>query len=74
MTTRIENEAIKHKPQRDQKMADVVRDSLSKTGLNYMVIGADHVRMIAEHLQDLPLMVMVPRALVKEVPANKDEL
>jgi ribonuclease HII len=74
MRVRIENASIKYKPQRDQKMADVVRDSLSEIGLNYMVIGADHVRMVAEHLQDLPLIVMVPRALVKEVPTKKNEL
>jgi hypothetical protein len=29
---------------------------------------------VVERLQDLPLMMMVPRALIKQVPANKDEL
>lgn len=74
ITVRLDKAAIKSLRQRDQHMADDIRHRRSATGLNFMVIGAAHVRGVAERLQDLPLMLMVPRALVKQVPANKDEL
>ena len=74
MKVRFVNAATKYRPQRDRQMADSVIDRRSETGLNFMVIGASHVIEVAKHMQDLPLMLMVPRALIKQVPANKDEL
>lgn len=71
---RFLNAAIKTQPQRDQQMADGVRDRRSATALNFMVIGGKHVIGVAERLKDLPLIMMVPRALVKDLPADKDEL
>jgi hypothetical protein len=74
MKVRHVNAATKHQPQRDQQMADVVRDRRTANGLNFMVVGAAHVNGIARHMQDLPLMLMVPRVMVEPVSAKKDEL
>jgi hypothetical protein len=71
---RFNNLVDNSRSRRDQHMADYVRDNRSATGLNFMVVGASHVNGIANYLQDLPLMLMLPRALVKQAPANKDEL
>lgn len=71
---RFENASLKSLPQRDRQMAEGVRDRRSETGLNYMVIGVSHLMGTVAHLQDLPVMMMVPRALVKQVAANKEEL
>ena len=73
-SARFENASAEYLSRRDQQMADYVRDRQSETGLNYMVIGDAHLMGVVERLQDLPLMMMVPRALIKQVPANKDEL
>jgi hypothetical protein len=74
MKVRFVNAATKYQPLRDQQMADGVIDRRSATGLNFMVVGASHVNGIANYLQDLPLMLMLPRALVKQAPTKKDEL
>jgi vacuolar-type H+-ATPase subunit I/STV1 len=71
---RFNNLVDNSRSRRDQHMADYVRDNRSATGLNFIVVGASHVNGIANYLQDLPLMLMLPRALVKPVPAKKDEL
>ncbi len=71
---RFNNLVNNSRSRRDQHMADYVRDNRSATGLNFMVVGASHVNGIANYLQDLPLMLMLPRALVKQAPAKKDEL
>ena len=61
-------------PRRDQQMADYLRSRRSETGLNYMIMGSGHVTGVTKRLKDLPLIMMVPRALVKDLPADKDEL
>jgi hypothetical protein len=61
-------------PRRDQQMADYLRSRRSETGLNYMIMGSGHVTGVTKRLKDLPLIMMVPRALVKDLPAEKDEL
>ena len=61
-------------PRRDQQMADYLRSRRSETGLNYMIMGSGHVTGVTQRLKDLPLIMMVPRALVKDLPADKDEL
>ena len=74
INVQFENAAVKSMPQRDQQMADYVRDRRSATGLNFMVVGASHVRGIAKHLGDLRLMLLFPRVMVEQVPAKKNEL
>lgn len=74
ITAQFNNAIVKTIPRRDQQMADYVRDRRSKTGLNFMVVGAVHVNGIAKHLRDLPLMLMVPRAMIQQVPAKKEDL
>ena len=61
-------------PRRDQQMADYLRSRRRETGLNYMIIGSSHVTGVTKHLKDLPLIMMVPPALIKDLPADKDEL
>lgn len=61
-------------PRRDQQMADYLRSRRSETGLNYMIMGSGHVTGVTKLLKDLPLIMMMPRALVKDLPADKDEL
>ena len=61
-------------PRRDQQMADYLRSRRSEIGLNYMIMGSGHVTGVTQRLKDLPLIMMVPRALVKDLPADKDEL
>ena len=39
-----------------------------------MVVGAAHTTGIAKHLWDLSAMLMVPRVMIQQEPANKDEL
>jgi hypothetical protein len=55
-------------------MAAYARDRRSATGLNFMVVGAAHATGIAKPLWDLPVMLMVPRVMIQQEPANKDEL
>jgi hypothetical protein len=74
ISLRFSDAIVNTEARRDQQMADCVRDRLSATGLNFMVVGAAHVKGIAKHLQDLPAMLMVPRALIRLMPADKDEL
>ena len=74
INARYIDELVKSIPRRDQQMAAYVRERRSATGLNFMVVGAAHVNGIAKHLWDLPAMLIVPRVLLKEVPAKKDEL
>jgi hypothetical protein len=74
INVQFENVAVKSMPQRDQQMADYVRNRRSATGLNFMIVGASHVRGIAKHLGDLRLMLLFPRVMVEQVPAKKNEL
>ncbi len=74
INVQFENAAVKSMPQRDQQMADYVRNRRSATGLNFMIVGASHVMGIAKHLGDLRLMLLFPRVMVEQVPAKKNEL
>jgi hypothetical protein len=74
INARYLDEVVKTIPRRDQQMADYARARRSETGLNFMVVGATHATGIGNHLADLPVMLMVPRVLLKQVPAKKDEL
>jgi hypothetical protein len=74
INARYIDEVVKTIPRRDQQMAAYVRDRRSATGLNFMVVGAAHATGIGNHLADLPVMLMLPRVLLKQVPAKKNEL
>lgn len=71
---RLNNAVDNSLPWRDQQMADYVRDRRSEAGLNFIVVGATHATGIGNHLADLPVMLMVPRVMIQQEPANKDEL
>jgi hypothetical protein len=74
ITVRFSSAIVNSISRRDQQMASYVRDRRSATGLNFMVVGAAHATGIGNHLADLPVMLMVPRAMIQQEPANKDEL
>ena len=69
-----ENAVFTSASRRDQLMAAYARDRRSATGLNFMVVGAAHATGIAKHLWDLPVMLMVPRVMIQQVPAKKEDL
>jgi hypothetical protein len=74
ITVRFSSAIVNSISRRDQQMASYVRYRRSATGLNFMVVGAAHATGIGNHLADLPVMLMVPRAMIQQEPANKDEL
>jgi hypothetical protein len=70
----FDNAAVESLSRRDQQMADYARARRSETGLNFMVVGATHATGIGNHLADMPVMLMVPRVMIQQEPAKKDEL
>jgi hypothetical protein len=73
-TAKYNKAAFESLSQRDRQMADVIRDRRGASGLNLMIVGVAHVTGVAKRLPDLPVMVMVPRALSRLILASKDEL
>ena len=73
-TAQYNKAAFESLSQRDRQMADVIRDRRGASGLNLMIVGVAHVTGLAKRLPDLPVMVMVPRALSRLILASKDEL
>ncbi len=71
---RSEHETKLSMPARDAWMADVVRKDRTTRGLNYIIVGADHVAGIRDRLEDLPVLRVVPRSLFTEFPHLKEEL
>ena len=71
---RMESETVRSTPARDAHMANVVRNDRTVQGLNYLIVGADHLAGIGERLKDLPVMRVLPRKLAASFPHLKEEL
>ena len=76
---RVVEESMNHdlarqKPAREAWMADVVRKGRTAQGLNYVIVGADHVAGIRDSLKDLPVLRAIPRTLFARFPKLKQEL
>ena len=56
-------------PLREADMEAGIRSGLTESALNYMVIGADHLHPMRIRLQDLRIIVMVPKLMVSKDPS-----
>ncbi len=56
--------------ERDAHMAAVVRAGRLPSALNYVIVGANHLRGMGAHLRDLPCVFMVPKQVVEELASH----
>lgn len=62
-------EAARLRPERDAHMVKGVLEQLTETGVNYFIVGSDHLKDVRKLLESRRCIFMVPKLIVKEEPS-----
>ncbi len=57
------------RPERDAHMARAMLEQLTDTGLNYLIVGSDHLKDVRKLLKNRRSLFMLPRLIVKDEPS-----
>lgn len=59
--------------ERDTHMAARIRTQATATGVNYVIVGAAHLRGLYERMKDLPCIFMLPKSIADSEPVYRQD-
>jgi hypothetical protein len=65
----LTKEGERLRPERDAHIVKGLLDQLTETGINYLIVGSDHLKNIREQIKHRRCVFMLPKLILKEEPS-----
>lgn len=65
----LTKEGERLRPERDAHIVRGLLDQLTETGINYLIVGSDHLKNIREQLKNRRCVFMLPKLILKAEPS-----